>query len=126
MLLKEVERSKDDIRKWPNISWLKEYKENYDAFRRDLVAEGVEAIEYEFNYHQLSDSQKDTLLKMFGVKSYTDLPDFSKLTGKTWDYFFKKYFALTVLTRESDLQISLKHYWAHDKVSNGFKNKTPD
>ena len=45
------------------------------------------------------------------------------LSTKGWDIFFQKYFALSVLTRESDLQISLKHYWAHDKVR-GFQGQT--
>lgn len=31
--------------------------------------------------------------------------------------FLERYFALTTLTREADLQVSLKHAWNHDKVS---------
>jgi hypothetical protein len=40
---------------------------------------------------------------MFGVKSESELPAFDNLSAKGWDIFFQKYFALSVLTRESDL-----------------------
>jgi hypothetical protein len=49
MLLKEVTRAQDFK------YWVKEYTENFKAFKADLKAEGVDATEYELNYHKLKD-----------------------------------------------------------------------
>jgi hypothetical protein len=49
MLLKEITRAQDFK------YWVKEYTENFKAFKADLKTEGVDATEYELNYHKLKD-----------------------------------------------------------------------
>lgn len=131
-LYKEIQKANT------KVYFIQELKREKDEFISDLINEDIDSKEF-FDittiFQDKDSTRRDRLRKMFGKEAFDKMSKIGQSGGfdatfknegkitPDWSYFFEKYFLIQSICRESDLQISLKHYWLHDKVENKLLSK---